>query len=396
MRRLPRLLPLFATLCVITACGPRRAVTVTDGGASPDNDAGMVIPDAGFVTAEHSWEYVPNNGGPVLSAPIFVTITYADFVQRKRMEDFADYLVTSPWLATVGPEYGIGPGTSVHVELPMSAPTTIQDTEIQQNIAGWIADGTVPSGVDAQGVSQYVYMMYFPPSTTVQEDGGSLCDFSAGGYHSSDAARTFSYGVVSPCPDSMSRATIEVALDQDASHEFIEAVTDPYPTTPAFTILDMRDPWGSIGGEVGDLCAFLPPQTADGYSPTRVFSNASAAAGKNPCLPASVPFYGLSAESNLMQSVSVGHSITIPLKAWSTEAVPEWFVYAQVFGGPYGYYAFKPDVLLDAQAANNGDDVTLTVTVPADTRHHSGAFIYISSYRTMDDYTDLVLGVQVP
>src|SRR5258706_7631209 len=85
-----------------------------------------------FVPAPHpSFPIVTRHTTGVFAAPELVTITYSDFAFRDQVAQFADFLVTSQWLDTVGAEYGVGHG--VHLQsapLPDPAPTTTSDSEI--------------------------------------------------------------------------------------------------------------------------------------------------------------------------------------------------------------------------------------------------------------------------
>ncbi len=272
--------------------------------AAPETSSpGDAPSDGPFHEAPHAFAAVPNGGGPILAHPTLVTITYADDPQRPFAESLGAYLVQSPWLTAVGAEYGVGLGTHVSVELKDDAPSSIDDTAIQKLVESLIVAGTAPApsggtvvptwtapptgdagspggddggsdaGADAEaGASTAVlipavYMLYVPTSTTETVDGMKLCDWSGGGYHSQSQGsfhgQTFSYAVVSQCPNSGGL----VGLQQAVSHELIEACTDPSPTAPAYKITDSYSVWSALGGEVGDLCALIEPQWSEEGTP---------------------------------------------------------------------------------------------------------------------------------
>ena len=417
-----------ATVCAVaaTACGgaagqpadaaaPDRAdpssahdASVRDGGhrhdAAPDRDDGRAHDAAkseaaadgsSFVTAPHELPSIPDMGGPVLSHATLVTVTFADDSERSFVEGLGAYLVTSPWLSVVGPEYGVGLGSSVNVELTTVAPATITDSEIQGLVESLVGAGTAPepeAGVVAREIlpitdggpfdaaldawdgggeagppvdmPEAVYMLYFPPTTTVTLLGQPICDVSGGGYHYqtslSSSGRAFAYAVITGCPGAS-----KAELVQAISHELIEAATDPSAGDLAYAITDPSSPWSFIGGEVGDLCSFLAPQwTEGGYDGIqRVYSNASAADGRDPCLPSSSPYYGTSLSPSAAQKVAPGGTATVAVSGWSTAPVPDWGLSAALYiASPP---SFAPTFELSAATLNNGGSAILTISVPA-------------------------------
>jgi hypothetical protein len=389
-----------------------------DGGA----DAAV---DAFFPTALHTAPHIPANGGPTLAHPTVVTVTFAGDPERATVEQLDSYLVTSPWLGAVGPEYGVGLGTNVNVELTMAAPATVDDLGIQAILESIIAAGTVPDpdgGVTGNEVSPSldggavdggpdgwngldggppvrlpgaIYMMFFPSTTNITVDGTPMCSFSAGGYHSQtalvDLGQAFAYGVITECPNAT-----QSDLVQTVSHEIIEAATDPSIGDTGYRIVDTNDPWAIVGGEVGDLCAFVTPQWSEGaYSGIqRVYSNASAAAGGDPCLPAPEAYYGTDAVPRTAQAVAAGSSIVYTITGWSTAALPDWDVSAQVYTSVPS--TFQPTFQTSVTTLNNGLTGTVTVGVPAGTASGSYALGLVYSYTSQTDYTTTLLEIYVP
>ena len=100
-------------------------VTNDEGGQrAPDAKSDVGRPDASdagedaFVPAAHTLPIIPDEEGPELTHPLLVSVTYANDPQPAFVEQLGAYLVTSPWLTAVGPEYGIAHGTHENVELP--------------------------------------------------------------------------------------------------------------------------------------------------------------------------------------------------------------------------------------------------------------------------------------
>jgi hypothetical protein len=422
-----------------TACGGSTAATVIDDGgvdaiadvvviphpdashdaggvgdASVHADAGAgghdasvadVVEAAPFPTdAGHALPIVTDNGGPVLATPLLVTITYADDGNRAFEEALGAFMPTSSWLASSGKEYGVGPGTSANVELAENAPPTIDDSDIQTKILGLIAAGTAPdpladAGAPAGTFSQAAYIFYVPATTNVTVVGSTLCQISSGGYHYESSAtvngHTIAYAVVSECNQGL-----PVAPPQDitwaASHEFIETCTDPYPlSAPGNVILDPNQPWAAIGGEVGDLCTFVFPQASEGsYTALqRVYSNASAAAGGDPCLPSSVPYFAAAVVPQAFVALAGGQSATFQLTGWSTATVPPWSISAS----PYVVQGTtQPSVTLGTSTLAAGQTTTMTVTMPAGAASNTEVDIYVTSQSGNVDYTTTLAGVYVP
>jgi hypothetical protein len=364
--------------------------------------------DGGFVEATHSTPIVTPNGGPILAAPELVTITYADDTNRATEEAVGAFLPKSQWLLTVGKEYGIGAGTSANVELAQNAPTTIDDSAIQSFVAGLVQDGTAPDPVRDAGdagagdggvVSPAVYMIYFPTTTNVTVGNSTLCDISSGGYHYESSVlangHSFAYAVVSPCAMGVPAAPPQ-NIAWIASHEFIEASTDPYPVTaPGYVITDSSQPWGGIGGEVGDLCTYLLPQWSEGpYTALqRVYSNASAKAGGSPCIPTPEPYYGVDVEPQTYVAIAPGAMKTFDVTGWSTAPVAPWAMTTSSYA-VQGSAA--PTLSLGTSLLQNGATTTLTVTMPAGTASQTYVDVYVFSEMSANDYTTAIVGVYTP
>src|SRR5579883_1359253 len=134
--------------------------------------------------------------------------------------------------------------------------SVISDLQIEGEIAAQIAAGALPAPTsDAAGNPNTVYMINFPRGKTITL--GPLTSCTSGGfcaYHQSFASngQTIVYGVLpdmgptSACSLGCGANPVEFN-DQTAvaSHELIEAVTDPVPT------LGWYDP---NNGEIGDIC----------------------------------------------------------------------------------------------------------------------------------------------
>jgi hypothetical protein len=323
-----------------------------------------------------------------------VTLTYAGDPNAAAFERFSEFAAGSSWLDAVGAEFGVGTGTAAAaLRLPGGGPMTITDDELKHVIATNIASGALPEPVGDP--NDFVYMFYFPASTTVLDmHGAPICpagppgDFVAGyHYEYADAVRHFAYAVVAGC----ARAQEVIDYEFTASHELIEAATDPYPTLdPAYNITDYRDAWRYTFGELGDLCNQKRVMSC-GHLLTRVWSNAAALSGGSPCVPvpAGEAYFNTSVPTTMLQNVVPGQVLSFPVTGFSDRPVPDWLAYATVYPALSTFY---PVLAPDTFHPNNGHVTTLTITVPTTAMHGDYATIYLVSTENVTTYaTDFSL-----
>jgi hypothetical protein len=227
--------------------------------------------------------------------------------------------------------------------------------------------------------------MYFPGSTAISFQGLANCtDF--GGYHNSMSYQgvTFSIAVISEClPPQGSNLSPVQYLTFAASHEIIEAATDPFLTSTSGFYLNFNDanviPWNNLaGGEVADMCQDLTGLNQDqagegGFVVQRSWSNAQAAAGHDPCVPAAArtnPYFNVApASSAQILQVDVGKTVTFEADAFSDAPVADWYVTGLDFAGtaanPNPYLTIKVNGSQQT-TTNNGRKVTVSVTLNKD------------------------------
>ncbi len=268
---------------------------------------------------------VVDHGSPVLASPRLVTITFADFIDsdRDRIEAYGDWIVGSDWLSAVGRDYGVGRGSHrAKVRLADPAATTLSDADIQSFLLAQIAAGVLPEPTGHDDL----YMLYYPTTTAITSGEGTSCiDFS--GYHGEvqTADRHFAYAVVKECSSDQDSLSLLDRMLRTASHELIEAATDPYPfSAPGYRIgiqLTPRSPWELLTeNEVADLCGsnqieYVDPTTGTTFPAQRIWSNTAASQGPDPCVPAvpGVPFFTVRIDPPSIQRVEPGTSITFTL-----------------------------------------------------------------------------------
>jgi hypothetical protein len=350
---------------VIAACGDNR-------GAAPD--ASPPMPDAppAFAEAPHpDAPQVMSGGGPVLVAPKVVPIFFAnDSAVQPTIESFLHALAGSSYWTTTTGEYGVGALTIANSIVTSDPPPTTDDA-----LATWL-QGKFPSPDPST-----IYTVFLPAGAVLTLGGERSCT-TFGGYHSETmvGSAPLVYALLPRCTST----TFSGALDSTTiatSHELVEASTDPLPfSNPAFTVVDdAHAVWRRIpGGELGDMCeyvrtAFQP--LVGSFMVQRTWSNASAAAGHDPCVPVlATPYLGAAPElpdltlsfhgQQLMTkgvTVNYQQSQTVDVDLYTDAPTEDYVVIAedaaQVEGGS-GSFSFE----WDRSTGHNGDKLHLMIT----------------------------------
>jgi hypothetical protein len=237
-----------------------------------------------------------------------------------------------------------------------------------------------------------IYAVIFPSAVTINVQGlGLSCD-AFGGYHdafTSDAG-TFSYAALPRCPGFIPDAGDADCLTGAASHELIEAVTDPVPSNPGWALTDEDHMvWNMVlYGEVGDICvydgdAFYIPSGFP-HMVQRTWSNAEAAAGRYPCVPVATPYFGATPVQNDTVAynwaaygqagqtkgikIPVGGSGTIDVDLFS--GGPTSPISVEIMGYPNpNTLSVQPSFL----SGHNGDVLHFTVQHLSDDSNYGGA-----------------------
>jgi hypothetical protein len=340
---------------------------------------------------------VTNSGGGVLSTPNVVAIFFSndDMTSITTYTQFYNGLgATNYWSLLT--EYGVGKSTTTVVTLTQPAPATIDDSFTQSGnsaLQNWLLGVIGTEGIPANG-PDVEYMINFPSTTTITTDGssagGGACD-SFGGYHSSfqdNSGNNLAYGVLPRCPAVMG-ATVDQTFTSSASHEIIEAATDPYDNPAYLEVDDAHMFWTEVnnGSEIGDMCENDPEayyQFSDfPFVIQRFWSNSSVKAGHDPCVPeiTGLTFFAAVPEvtdktipfpdsfGNIVQAagtkIAVGATATVTLDLYSDGPTSDWSIQAidvtQLLGG--GTPLLK--LSLGQSTGNNGNKIPLTITVNA-------------------------------
>jgi len=289
------------------ADGP--ATTSSSGGSSggdAGDDGGIeVAGDAGYPAFTPEMPQVVDQGGPVLTAPKIVTVTFAGDPNAPTIQSFDDAIGASSYW-TVLAEYGVGPAISAaadHVVVQTALTTGIDvsdiDTWVQTQIDGAPADGWPAPD------TQTLYAVYVPVSVAPTSGGQDACTASGEGYHyelnSPASGNGVSYAQILEGCYIDDQVPLLTDLMETASHELAEASTDPFPdSNPAYYGFDTDhiawEEWNDWQDELADACEYFDEGYFQGgsdlpYMLSRLWSNASARAGHDPCVPAPAGAY---------------------------------------------------------------------------------------------------------
>jgi hypothetical protein len=372
----------------LAACGGSTdAPTPTQDAATDvaDLDAGPDVterPDVGYPGPHPAAPKVESYGGPVLDKPVVVPIYFGADPFKADLDKFLAALPGSSWWKTTTSEYGVGDiAIGSPVILSEDAPTQTTSDAIE----AWLADkldGTHPEfpAVDKNNI----YVIIYPEKTVIsQPNFGTSCQ-SYGGYHFETKTKTgkeIVYSVIPRCTTFGEFKGID-AVTTTISHELAEAATDPLAVTnPAYAIVDNDHVIWNVTplGEVGDMCTYEPqnyPRLVAGFPVTKIWSNASAAAGHDPCVPIlqgdvyfnSAPVFTDKVTANIYGTkvptkgvqVPTGQSKTIDVQLFSDAPTDDWTVQA-VDGSYFTGGAKELSFDWDRQSGNNGDVLKLTI-----------------------------------
>jgi hypothetical protein len=316
-------------------------------------------------------------GGPKLAHPQLVFISYANDLSGPGLADYSRWLVTSSWLETVGGEYGVGAGSVVAIEKPDAAPDEIDNSEIVDLLFAGLANGSLPAPT-----ANTLYMFTFPGTFVTYGGSGGCGRFDS--YH--DSARRngveVAYAVVPSCgfePANPRVTTIARVL--------IAAATDPFPAAnPGWQLRERTSPWLAMGAEVSDLCRrggdMSETVVVDGARMPRIWSNAAAAAGEDPCVPHTYgdTYFNVVPDMKTILRIRPGEHQTIQLEGFSTEDVGVFTLSAQ----PSMRYAAT--LTLGATKFGPGKSTTLDIALPSSAPIGVPVYSFVYSERDYGNY----------
>lgn len=364
----------------------------SSGGASDSgsHDSGPAN-DGPFVEAAHlPFPQLVYQGGPIMTATKVVTVTFPNDPNVSTYDQLGSNIASSKYWDAVRTGYcetggatciGDGPA-GVSAPIATAPATTYTDAQIQTWLETQITGNMLPAPDTTMPVSNTVYVLYFPASVAVTDPSGATSCQQFDGYHGAFTmgSQQVPYAVVDECDYGSPSATL-TATTETAAHEIFEAASDP--GNPTGFYLDTTDPntWGwndAVGGEAADLCTDLFALGGDAVNDgsivvQRIWSNAFAKAGGDPCAPLQSPdvYFNVS-PSQSVYVLDVGGSITFDASAFSTAPTTDWTLAAQDWTDPSTpYLSFSIQGGTDTDAGpvvqvNNGSKPKITMTLLKD------------------------------
>ena len=306
------------------------------------------------------------SGGTVITSPTLVTILASNDAFLATLPSFSDAIPSSQLWAQVSAEYGLG---AIHSTTHLVGPSiagTLTATQLSAYVSAVIAAdaGPAPDG-------HTIYLVYLPDGALFASPLDGDC-----GYHESYPSLATSLGdefaVVRRCAPYAGTETQLGALTRAATHEIIEAATDPLgrgytlgetPTTSPWTASIWQSYASSGHVELADLCEGSRMFEADdggpegGWEYERIWSNAAVLDGSaGPCIPAPSAPYFSTAVANDWYAAVPGTTLSIPVGGWATGVTNDWLVKLQVV------YAHGTGAL--GGVADGGGDIVTGVVTP--------------------------------
>ncbi len=407
---------------VVDAAAPTPDAAAAPVDAAPDVDNGSS--STPYPAPHPPLPQVVSGGGAVLAHPKVVPIFFSDYDAslQSGASDFVTQLAAFTSYTTAAlSEYGVDELTAgTPIVLTTAAPigtmtAPYDDSMIQSWLAAELTAADAPLGAPDPNA---IYTIFFPASTIISMGGGqgqtaSLSCNDFGGYHDNiDIAvppadggagvvtQSIAYAVVPSCSNFNGLSGIDMVTGA-ASHEIAEAASDPFPSeqlTGYSSLDDNHVVWELVlgGGEIGDMCAqnanaFFKPTGFD-YTVQRIWSNASAMANHDPCVPAAGTAYFNSAP-NLTDTVALpfGGSTTqgVKILAGDTGTIEIDLFSDSATTGPWTVMAVEPqtgagtaatlDLSLDRSTGVNGEKLHLTIKTLTANSYGLSAFLLVST-----------------
>jgi len=348
----------------------------------------------------------------VLHSPRVVTFTFQNTANAAALQAFGATIGSTPWFAEVLSDYTATTSTpaGLSVAIAANADATYVDNGgvgldddagagtdlngfMNQAIANAVAAKTIPAPD-----GNTVYMFYFPSTTTITGFVGPSCQ-AYGGYHFNqvyaDGTTPIYYAIL---PDCAAGSPYELeAVTVAASHELVEATSDPAPNTgwsldtspypdadAGTTPIEFRnDPWLSLGyGEIADNCAGTEWTLDGGTYVQRIWSNSAATGGHDPCVPtpAGETYFNASPDKAIYVA-NVGDTFTVDVTPFTDVARTSWQLdavdytqelAANMGGSAASYLSFawvggvvRSDGVSSLTCVNSGTQAQLKVTLLA-------------------------------
>lgn len=307
-------------------------------------------------------------GGPFLRHPRVVTVTFAgdDAALVARLERFGDVIVRTAWWRAAVEGHCAAPcdcigdgraGTGVRLDEPL--PRAVRAVDVEALLVWHLRAGRF-GPPDADGL----LLVYLPAGVGLTAaTGARYCDGGPRAFHAAlrHGRAKVAYAVVPRCGD-------EAELTATASHEIVEATTNPDPSARGFALVPGSANLGftAAGPEPVDPCGLLMMgghrATESGFVVQRVWSNRAASLGRDPCVPSATgrPYVALVPRRPTVRLRAPGERTTVVLDAAADRPTPAWRVSTVELTGEGCVEAS-----LDRAFVAAGETVTLTLTARA-------------------------------
>jgi hypothetical protein len=310
------------------------------------------------------------HGGPFLRRPEITTVTFRgdDPKQVARLEAFGRWVGRSGWWEEVSDGYCaatddcIGPGRAGRaVRLARRVPGRVRDADVER----WLAEEADKGALEGLGQDALV-LVYLPGAVALTDAfDRQYCGPGPRAYHRllRRGAVSFPYAVIPRCHG-------EAETTAAASHEALEAATNPDPSRPGFRLRSdtTQVAFAFHGPEPVDPCGLLNRDrhraVEGGFTVQRAWSNRAAERGGDPCVPAVAEraYVALVPRQPVVRLTSPGAKATVMLDAVADRPVPAWTVEAADLsaGAEGGDYV---EARLDRSNVVNGEVAVLTLRV---------------------------------
>jgi hypothetical protein len=370
-----------------------------------------------------------NKDGAILTNPKIVTVTFEGDTNGPSYAAFAGAMSGTTWWQKTLLPYGISESTSSSaVVLPDAlAGMTTDYGAFKTYLADQIASGALPTADD-----QTLYVVYASPTMVVTIGSGSSilasCDELETINSEFDAPVAATADAGADGGDGGAPATVRAALavvfdcgglkavQLAASLVIADVTTDPRTSGNGY-VLDTDSAWESVFAqpfpgeltEAADPCVYVPAWDEGGYSLTRVYSNSAATLSQNPCQPATGVYFAAAPETMTVPTgpadagavdqgivqVHPGSSTAVVLHFFSEAALayPATLSVGITTESPTRASALSPiedgvTATLSAPTAQNGDDITLTITASASATGGSIPFVIRSTTEENSVFND--------
>lgn len=311
---------------------------------------------------------VTYHGGPYLRRPRVVTVTFKgdNSALVSRLEQFGSLITRTRWWREVTEGYCahgdcVGEGRpGAHVRLEVVLPNSVRDVDVEELLAPQAHAGRL-NPLDAETL----VLVYLPPGVQLSDAFvPRYCDGGPRAYH-----RSLKLGKSKVAYAVLPRCGGEAELTATASHEILEAATNPDPSSRGFAFDRDSSNHGftAAGVEPVDPCGLITMNNhrtlESSFVVQRAWSNRQAELGRDPCIPirSGQPYVALIPRQSAVRLAHIGDSATIPLDAAADRSIVHWVVAASAVTGDQDAEPCV-DVSLDRSKVSIGETANLTIT----------------------------------